>query len=247
MLIKGLQKLTLLDYAGQVACTVFTGGCNFRCPYCHNASLVLPELMGETIQTEEFYAFLDSRKNLLTAVCVSGGEPTLQPDIKNFLSEIKARGFLVKLDTNGTRPAVLRELIDAGLIDYVAMDIKNSPDRYVETVVLNSEYGKVYENASSGKKTFSGFSLADIEESVKILMEGRVEYEFRTTLVKELHTIENITAIGRWLKGSSLYYLQSYRPGEGQIIGGFTPFTDSETEQLLSELRKYVPNAQKRG
>ena len=136
MLIKGLQKVSLLDYPGKIACTLFLGGCNFRCPYCHNGSLVLTERMGESISVEDFLAFLDSRVGRLQGVCVSGGEPTLQADLPLLLAEIKARGFLVKLDTNGTNPEMLLGLINDGLVDYVAMDIKNSPEKYPQTVPL---------------------------------------------------------------------------------------------------------------
>ena len=142
MLLKGLQKLTLLDYPGKMAATVFVGGCNFKCPFCHNASLVLGERVSEsaTLPEEEFFAFLNKRKNILEGVCVSGGEPTLHPDLPDLLREIKARGFDVKLDTNGTNPEMLSRLIDEGLVDYVAMDVKNSPERYGETAGLSSRF-----------------------------------------------------------------------------------------------------------
>ena len=140
MKISGLQKVTLLDYPGKIACTVFLGGCNFRCPFCHNGSLVLPDGAGESISREDFLDFLDSRRGRLQGVCVSGGEPTLQPDLPELLSEIKSRGFAVKLDTNGTNPEKLLGLINDGLVDYVAMDIKNSPEKYAVTSGLNFEF-----------------------------------------------------------------------------------------------------------
>ncbi len=229
MLIKGLQKLTLLDYPDRLACTVFVGGCNFRCPFCHNASLVLPEKFGETISTEEFFAFLDSRVGRLDGVCVSGGEPTLMPDLSDFIREIKKRGFLVKLDTNGSRPDVLRSLIDAGLLDYVAMDIKNSMGKYAETAGLNSEL------------------INEVKESAALLMEGRVDYEFRTTLVRELHSAHDMKDIGEWLMGESKYYLQSYRDEGDILVGGFSAFSKEETEKILEIVKNYLPNARIRG
>ena len=230
MLIKGLQKLTLLDYPGKIACTVFLGGCNFRCPFCHNGSLVLPEMMGETMPMEEFLAFLDARRGRLQGVCVSGGEPTLHSDLSELLSEIKARGYAVKLDTNGTNPEMLLALINDGLVDYVAMDIKNSPSKYAETAGINAE-----------------LLLKAVKESAEILMQGRVDFEFRTTLMRELHTADDMRAIGQWLAGGEKFFLQTYREEGDLIVGGFTPFSSEETKQLLDTLRQYLPNAEIRG
>lgn len=236
MLIKGLQKLTLLDYPDKLACTVFTGGCNFRCPFCHNASLVLPKEPLETIPTEEFLAFLDSRVGRLEGVCVSGGEPTLMPDLVEFIREIKKRGFLVKLDTNGSHPHVIRALIDEGLIDYVAMDIKNSPERYGETIGYGTELNVEESNL-----------MQRIKESVALLMQGRVDYEFRTTVMAEFHGIDEMRAIGQWLSGAKKYFLQNYRPEGDLLVGGFTSLTPEELGALLSELVKYIPDAEIRG
>jgi pyruvate formate lyase activating enzyme len=228
MLIKGLQKLTLLDYPGKIACTLFLGGCNFRCPFCHNASLVLPELMGEDIAKEDFLAFLESRRGRLQGVCVSGGEPTLHSDLPELLAEIKERGFSVKLDTNGTNPEMLLSLINDGLVDYVAMDIKNSKARYAETVGVN-------------------FNLDTIEQSVAILMQGRVNFEFRTTLMRELHTVDDVRSIGEWITGDEKMFLQPYRDEGDLIVGGFTPPTPEEISTLLSVITTYVPSAEIRG
>lgn len=236
MLIKGLQKLTLLDYPDKLACTVFTGGCNFRCPFCHNASLVLPKEPLETIPTEEFLAFLDSRVGRLEGVCVSGGEPTLMPDLVEFIREIKKRGFLVKLDTNGSHPHVIRALIDEGLIDYVAMDIKNSPERYGETIGYGTELNVEESNL-----------MQRIKESVALLMQGRVDYEFRTTVMAELHGIDEMRAIGQWLSGAKKYFLQNYRPEGDLLVGGFTSLTPEELGALLYEIVKYIPDAEIRG
>ena len=227
MLILGLQKLSLLDYPGKIASTVFLGGCNFRCPFCHNGSLVLPERMGETIDLDSFFAFLDARRGRLQGVCVSGGEPTLQADMPEFLAEITARGFSVKLDTNGTNPEMLFSLINDGLVDYVAMDIKNSPDKYLQTAGLNAE-----------------FLLRGVKESASLLIQGRVDFEFRTTLMKELHSVEDMRAIGQWLAGGEKFFLQTYREEGDLIVGGFTPFTAHETKELLEVLREYIPNAE---
>lgn len=235
MLILGLQKMTLLDFPGKIACTVFLGGCNFRCPFCHNASLAMPDGTGEAIPLEDFLAFLDSRRGRLQGVCISGGEPTLHHDLPELIREIKSRGFAVKLDTNGTNPEMLSSLINNGLIDYVAMDIKNSPDRYFESIG-NSKFeirnSKLIEN---------------VEASASILMEGRVDFEFRTTLVKELNSAEDMEKIGKWIQGAEKYFLQTYRDEGDLIEGGFTAYNREETEVLLEIVRKYLPNAEIRG
>ena len=235
MLILGLQKLSLLDYPGKIACTVFLGGCNFRCPFCHNASLAMPDGSGEAIPLEDFLAFLDARRGRLQGVCISGGEPTLHHDLPELIREIKSRGFAVKLDTNGTNPEMLSSLINNGLIDYVAMDIKNSPDRYFESIG-NSKFeirnSKLIEN---------------VEASASILMQGLVDFEFRTTLTRELHSAEDMEKIGQWIQGAEKYFLQTYRDEGDLIEGGFTAYNREETEALLEIVRKYLPNAEIRG
>ena len=229
MRIFGLQKLTLLDYPGKLACTVFLGGCNMRCPFCHNGSLVLTS--GEGIMdSDELLAFLDSRRGRLQGVCVSGGEPTLHSNLPEFLAEIKARGFSVKLDTNGTNPEMLYRLIADGLVDYVAMDIKNSQEKYLLTAGINAKQ-----------------VLDSVTQSASLLMQGRVDFEFRTTLTSELHTHEDMESIGRWLSGDERFFLQTYRDEGDLIVGGFTAFTKEETASLLSTLKKYIPNAEIRG
>ena len=229
MLIKGLQKLTLLDFPDRMACTLFTFGCNFRCPFCHNASLVLADRADDSVMPEEeFFTFLSRRRGMLEGVCITGGEPTLQPDLEDFISRIKDMGYAVKLDTNGYRPAVLRRLVEAGLLDYVAMDIKNSLPRYGETVGITR------------------FDTAPIEESMDYLMEGRVPFEFRTTLVRGLHTPEDIRAMGRRLAGPEAFFLQTFKDS-GDLIAGGEAFTPAETRVLLAALQENVPNAQIRG
>ena len=233
MLIKGLQKLTLLDFPEKMACTVFTFGCNLRCPFCHNASLVLSERADDTlIPEEEFFSFLQKRRGILEGVCITGGEPTLQPDLPAFIRKIRDMGFAVKLDTNGARPAVLKSLVAEGLLDYVAMDVKNSLSAYPETVGLTA------------------FDVAPVEESMDFLLEGHVPFEFRTTLVKGLHTPEGVAEMGRRLAGEERFFLQTFEDsgdliaGEGDALSSFTP---AETQELLRILRQYVPNAQIRG
>ena len=230
MLIKGLQKLTLLDFPDKIACIVFTGGCNFRCPFCHNASLVLPDRMGDdTVTEEEFFRFLESRRGILEGVCVTGGEPTLMPDLAPFLARIKEMGFAVKLDTNGTRPAVLAALVEAGLVDYVAMDVKNSLSRYGETVGVPR------------------FDTAPVEESMDYLLAGHVPYEFRTTLVTGLHTPADMEEIGRRIAGAERYFLQTFRDS-GDLVGDcLGALSSAESAHLLTLVRAYVPNAQIRG
>ena len=232
MTIHGLQKLTLLDYPGRIACTVFLGGCNFRCPFCHNGGHALGGDSDGIMSVEELLAFLDSRRGRLQAVCISGGEPTLHPDLPALIGEIKSRGFEVKLDTNGTNPEMLSLLIADGLVDYVAMDIKNSPDKYALTtgLISNSEF------------QISNFNA--VRESAALLMQGRVNFEFRTTLVKELHTADDLEAIGKWLSGGEKYFLQTYRDEGDLLVGGFTAFSPEETGELLAVLKAYIPSAE---
>ena len=230
MLIKGLQKLTLLDFPEKMACTVFTLGCNLRCPFCHNASLVLADRADDTaISEEEFFSFLQKRRGILEGVCITGGEPTLMPDLPDFIRRIRAMGYAVKLDTNGYRPDVLKALAGEGLLDYVAMDVKNSLLLYPKTTGI------------------PGLNTALIEESMDFLMEGHIPFEFRTTLVRGLHTPESVADMGRRLAGEERFFLQSFEDS-GDLIGeGLSAFDRAETESLLAILRAYVPNAQIRG
>jgi pyruvate formate lyase activating enzyme len=187
-------------------------------------------LYGETIPTEEFFDFLASRAGRLEGVCISGGEPTMMADLSDFIRRIKSMGFLVKLDTNGSHPDALRRLIDDNLLDYVAMDIKNSPEKYEKTA-----------GVASSEMIFA------VKESVTTLLEGRVPYEFRTTVMSELHSSEDMAKIGRWLSGAERYFLQNYRPEGDLIVGGFTPLTAEEMQGLLTEVKKYIPTAAIRG
>lgn len=229
MRIHGLNKTTLLDYPEHVAATVFTGGCNFCCPFCHNADLVLHSGAFPTLSEEEVLAFLQKRKNVLTGVCITGGEPTLQPDLPDFIRRVKELGYLVKLDTNGYRPEVLKSLLEEKLLDYVAMDIKNSKDKYDMTV---------------GKESTD---IARIEESVELLKGGNIPYEFRTTVVRELHTEADFEAIGEWIQGTENYFLQSYRDNDNVIQKGFTAYTREDLEGFVKKLKKYINRVELRG
>ena len=229
MRIQGLQKLTLLDYPEHTACTVFTAGCNFRCPFCHNASLVVDIPKESEISEEEFFAFLQKRIGILDGVCVSGGEPLLQSDIEQFIRKIKDMGFAVKLDTNGSIPDKLIGLVEQGLVDYVAMDIKNCLESYAIT---------------------AGLEVLDVEaikKSVSYLKEGHVPYEFRTTVVKHYHSKESFEEIGHWLEGAEKYFLQNF-VDSGDLIGKHTRgCSEEEMKEFLQVVRKYIPNAQLRG
>ena len=225
MYISGLQKLTLLDFPGRLAATVFLGGCNFRCPFCHNATLVLSPGECEKISEDEFFSFLSSRKGKLSGVCITGGEPTLYGGLKDFIIRIKEEGFAVKLDTNGTDPDLLSELISEGLVDYVAMDIKNSLDKYALTVGTSVDIEKV-------------------KRSVEILLSGKVDYEFRTTVVKEFHKKEDFIAISEWISGAKRYFLQTFEDSGDLIGSGFSAYSREETEGILSLILPSIPNAQ---
>lgn len=228
MKIKGFQKMTLLDYPGHVACTVFTGGCNFRCPFCHNASLVLGE-GGEDFTEDEIIDFLEKRKGILDGVAITGGEPLLQSDISSFMRKIRALGYKIKLDTNGSFPEKLREIVNEGLCDYVAIDIKNSPEKYSVSV------GRL------------GYDVDRISESINILMTGGVEYEFRTTVVAELHSIEDIARIGAWIKGAKRWYLQGF-VDSGDLISAEMHGLDREILDLyIEKAREYISDAELRG
>lgn len=216
MIIKGLSKLTLLDYPGKVACTIFTGGCNLRCPFCHNASLVLRPGEVEGFPEEEVLAFLKKRQGILDGVCVTGGEPLLQPDIADFLRKVKALGYFVKLDTNGFFPERMIPLIEEGLVDRVAVDVKNSLSKYAETVGI------------------PGIDLTPFKKTVDYLLSGKVDYEFRTTVVNELHTEKDIAEIADLIDGAAEYHLQCF-VDSGDLIGSdFTTKNEAEMRALLA-------------
>ena len=233
-MISGLQKMTLLDFPGKVACTVFLQGCNFRCPFCHNSDLLGKE-GPETIEVETLMSFLKKRVGLLDAVCVTGGEPTLQSGLEDLLRQIKALGYLVKLDTNGNRPAILKDLVEKGLVDYVAMDIKNSPARYGETAGVPN------------------MTLDRVEESVRYLLAGNVEYEFRTTVADELHEPTDFTAIGAWLqtldpgRKAARFFIQPYVDRDSVLFSGLHTPTREKLLQMQAAIAPYTCSAEIRG
>lgn len=231
MQVTGIQKLTLLDYPGTVACTVFTAGCNFRCPFCHNAMLVLPEQIETNYLTDgEVFDFLRKRRGVLDGVAVTGGEPLLHRDMPEFLSRIKELGYKIKLDTNGSNPALLREIVEAGLVDRVAMDIKNAPESYAETI------------------GFERFDIAPVEQSKSFLLEGRVDYEFRTTVVRGIHTKESLIGAAKWISGAKEYYLQQFKDSGSLVMGeGLSAYDEKQMHELAEAVREYVPTVEVRG
>lgn len=227
MYIAGIQKLSLLDYPGKIACTIFLSGCNLRCPYCHNAELISAEYAGEHISLTDFMTFLDLRIGKIDGVCISGGEPTLCSELPELIKHIRRKGFLVKLDTNGTNPKMIKRLIDEKLVDYVAMDIKNSRMRYNETC---------------GAEV-----LAQADKSAKLLMRGCIDYEFRTTVCKPLHTLNDMKDIGVWLKGAKRYFIQQFVDSGNIPDKGLKPFSPEEMTQLKNAVLPYIQNTRIRG
>lgn len=235
MIISGLQKLTLLDYPEKIACTIFTGGCNFRCPFCHNASLVVENDFEEVITQEELLAFLNKRQGILDGVCITGGEPLIHKDIDVLIEKIKKIGYLIKLDTNGSNPDMLKSLIDRKLIDYVAMDIKNSPEGYATTCGLEN------------------LNFEKINQSINLLKSGIIDFEFRTTAVKGIHTENDFTKIAQFIKGDEKYFIQNYIDSGDTIISRdtekplFSSFSDEEINIFINIIKPFVPNVKSRG
>lgn len=215
MMICGFEKFSMVDYDGKIACTVFTGGCNLRCPFCHNGALVVGNVESQRIDENEVFDYLEKRKSLVDAVCITGGEPTLQHGLADFLRRVRSMGYATKLDTNGLRPDVLKALLDEGLLDYVAMDIKNSKEKYARTVGV--------ENVDVEK----------IDESVKILKASDVEFEFRTTLISEFHTRENMLEISEWIGGAKRYYMQKYKDNDGCISHGYNEIKKQDAQSFM--------------
>lgn len=230
MIVSGLQKLTLLDYPGKTACIIFTRGCNFRCPFCHNADLVIGK-DAPVIKEAEVFAYLEKRKKLLEGVVISGGEPLLHKETKELIARIKGMGFAVKLDTNGSFPQRLRELLDEGLIDYVAMDIKNGPDAYGQTAGVSFDL--------VGDK---------IRESIRLIMTSGVDYEFRTTVAWGLHTEESVRSAASLIKGAKRYFIQNYKEGDTVLVPeGQYPFNKPSLERFVEVAREFVPDTFLRG
>ncbi len=231
MFLAGMQKLSLLDYPGVVACTLFTAGCNLRCPWCQNSGLVLPERFPEEgLDPEEVLIFLTRRQGVLDGVAVTGGEPLMQPQLPDFLRRVKDLGYRIKLDTNGSFPERLRMLVEEGLLDYVAMDIKNGPSSYAET---------------------TGMSEVDMEvfrETKDFLLTDAVDYEFRTTVVKGLHTEESLLEAAEWIRGANVWYLQQFRDSGALIRAcGFSAFSEEEMQNLLAATQPIIPAVSLRG
>ncbi len=226
----GIQKLTLLDFPGKVACTLFTGGCNFRCPFCHNSALVEGEAMaGQPVLEEtEVLSFLNKRRGVLDGICITGGEPLLQPEIELFIQKCKALGYQVKLDTNGSFPQKLKALVCEGLVDYVAMDVKNAPSAYGATVGIEN------------------FDIAPVRESIGFLQEGNAAYEFRTTVVRQFHNTERMVLLSQWIQGASPYYIQNFRDSGRILKPGLSGFSREELEAFLQAVRGFLPKAQLR-
>lgn len=228
MKIQGLQKMTLLDYPGKVACTVFLGGCDFRCPFCHNFQLVeggAPAQMDDG----ELLAFLQKRRGLLDGVAITGGEPCLRADLPEFIARIRDAGFPVKLDTNGNHPRMLERLLDEGLVSYVAMDIKNSPKKYAQTIGLRD------------------IDLGPIRESVQLLMGCAVPYEFRTTVVREFHDAQDFREIGAWIEGAPLYFLQAFTSRDAVPDASLSAPDPASLREYRDICAAYVKHAAIRG
>ena len=229
MRFHGFQKLTLLDFPGKVAATLFTAGCNFKCPFCHNASLVTHIDGVDTYDEEDILSYLKKRSGILDGICITGGEPLLHEGIALFLRRVKALGYAVKLDTNGSFPERLMALVEEGLVDYVAMDIKNCKEKYYLTAGTEC------------------FSLDAVEKSVSFLLSGRVDYEFRTTVVKDLHSVADIEAIGAWICGAEKYFLQNF-VDSGNLIGTSLLPESAENMRKMREIsEKFVKKAELRG
>jgi len=222
--IGGLQKVTLIDYPGRIAATVFLCGCNFRCPWCYSSELVLPEKIKKQprISEKDFFNFLKERKELLEGVVICGGEPTVHKDLPVFLKKIKKLGYLVKIDTNGSNPGMLKKLIDEKLIDYVAMDIKAPKEKYNEAAGATVDIEK-------------------IQESIDALKKGEVDYEFRSTILPKIHTGKDVANIAKWIQGAKIYYLQQFRPDKtlDPKYKKCKPFNQKELELIQKECNKY--------
>jgi pyruvate formate lyase activating enzyme len=230
MNIQGFNKVTLLDYPGLTACTVFTGGCDLRCPFCHNSPLVLDPRGAEGYTVEEVLEHLKKRKGILDGIAVSGGEPLLQPDLEDFLRKICDIGdYKIKLDTNGTHPERLASIISEGLCDKVAMDIKNSPEKYAQTVGVRN------------------FDVELIRASLSFIMLSGIDYELRTTLVRELHDADSMRGIAEFIRGAKAYYLQNF-VDSGALIGeGMSGFDENQMQRFADIVRDSVESVELRG
>ncbi len=225
----GMEKMSLVDYDGFVCATVFTGGCNFKCGFCHNSALVLDYKNIPTLDEKDVLAYLTKRLGILDGVCVTGGEPTLQKELPLFLEKIKNIGYKIKLDTNGTNPDLIKSLYSDGLVDYFAMDIKNDRDNYAKII------------------GFDSFDTRKVEKSVEFLLSLSSAYEFRTTLIKEFHALDNILNIGKWIKGANKYFLQKFKNSENCIESYLSAVDDDLALSFVERLKDFIPNTQLRG
>lgn len=228
MLIHGLQKMTLLDFPGHVACTVFLGGCDFRCPFCHNYELVDGN-SSPLLSSEELFSFLRKRKGLLDGVAITGGEPCLRKDLPDLIKEIRKEGFLVKLDTNGNHPDVLSRILSEQIVDYVAMDIKNSPSKYGETIGMK------------------GVDLNPIQESISLLLNSSIEYEFRTTVVNEFHEKNDFVEIGKWIQGADRYFLQCFTDRDSVPTENLHAPSREQLQEYAEDIKPFVKEVHIRG
>ena len=227
--ILGLEKLSLVDFDGYVSATLFTGGCNFKCPFCHNSPLVLSHKALPVIPENEVLDFLKKRQGLLEGVCISGGEPTLNKDLPDFILKVKNLGYKVKLDTNGTNPTLVKSLFNDGLVDYFAMDIKNDRDNYAKIIGLDF------------------YDTKKVEQTVDFFLSENVDYEFRTTLIKEFHGKSNILSIANWIKGANKYFLQKFKNSESCIESYLSPVEDKIALEFRDILLEYIPFVRLRG
>ena len=234
MKLYGLQKMTLLDFPGRVACTVFLGGCDFRCPWCHNYELAVGSAE-PVMDEEEFFAFLKKREGLLEGVAVTGGEPCLSKELPAFLRKIREMGFLTKLDTNGAHPELLEQILREGLADYVAMDIKNSPGKYLLTAGL------------TGSEAQQEALLGRVRRSIRLIMELAPDYEFRTTVISQFHDEQDFAEIGEMIRGARRYFLQSFTDRDTVPYGGLSAPGKEELMRYAEQVRRFVPDVQTRG
>ena len=229
MEIFGLEKLSLVDFDGYVASTIFTGTCNFRCGFCHNALLVLDSKNLPIIKEETVLEYLHQKKKILDGVCITGGEPTLQKDLPNFLEKVRETGLKIKLDTNGTNPTLVKSLVENGLVDYFAIDIKNDKENYASII------------------GFDKYDTSKVEQTVDYLISNDLDYEFRTTLINEFHKEDNIKRIGEWIKGAKKYFMQKFKPGENCISGGLTEVKEEKAKEFLAVISPFVQSTKLRG
>lgn len=229
MIVCGFEKFSMVDFDEKIACTVFTGGCNFRCPFCHNGALVVGNVKAQEIDIQGVFDYLKKRKGLVDAVCVTGGEPTMHKDLPDFLREVRSLGYATKLDTNGTNPQMLDYLIAKGLVDYVAMDIKNSVSKYPQTIGTD------------------GVNIADILKSVEILKNSGIDCEFRTTIIDEFHTADDMREIAEWISGAKRYYMQKYKDNEGCISHGYSEVSRQKADEFVKIFEGKVGSVGLRG